>query len=54
MTKHDESARRQRRNFLKTAGVAAMAFVATKDTYGQSEHAKVASQGGRRRDEPAD
>jgi hypothetical protein len=54
MTKHDEAANRQRRNFLKTAGGAAMAFVATKDAYGQNEHAKVASQGGRRRDELAD
>jgi hypothetical protein len=54
MRKHDETSRWQRRNFLKTAGGAAMAFVATKDARGQSEHAKVASQGGRRRDEPAD
>jgi hypothetical protein len=54
MTKHDEAARRQRRNFLKTAGGAAMAFVATKDAYAQSGSAKAATQGGRRRDEPAD
>jgi len=54
MTKHDEEARRQRRNFLKTAGGAALALVATKDAHGQSEHAKAASQGTRRRDEPSD
>jgi len=54
MTKHDEAARRQRRNFLKTAGGAAMAFVATKDAYGQREPVKVASQGARRRDDPVD
>jgi hypothetical protein len=54
MTKHDEGARRQRRNFLKTAGGAALAIVVTKDAQGQSEHAKTPTQGGRRRDEPAD
>jgi hypothetical protein len=54
MRKHDETSRWQRRNFLKTAGGAAMAFVATKDAHGQSDHAKTALQGGRRRDEPSD
>jgi hypothetical protein len=54
MTKHDEAAGRRRRNFLKTAGGAAMALVATKNAYGQSERAKPATQGARRRDEPAD
>jgi len=54
MTKHDETLHRQRRNFLKTAGGAAMAFVATKDAYGQREPVKVASQGARRRDDPVD
>jgi len=54
MTKHDEGARWQRRNFLKTAGGAALALVATKDAHGQSEHAKAASQGARRRDDPND
>jgi hypothetical protein len=54
MTKHDQAALRQRRTFLKTAGGAAIAFVATKDMYAQSEHAKAASQGARRRDEPSD
>src|SRR6195256_7039683 len=54
MTKHDEEARGQRRNFLKTAGGAALALVATKDARGQSEHAKTASQGTRRRDAPSD
>jgi hypothetical protein len=54
MTRHDEKTHRQRRNFLKTAGGAAMAFVATMDAYGQNEHAKVAPQGARRRDDPAD
>jgi hypothetical protein len=54
MTKHDEVARRQRRSFLKTAGGAAFALVATKDARGQSEHVKAATQGARRRDEPTD
>jgi hypothetical protein len=54
MANHDEAARRRRRNFLKAAGGAAMAVVATKDAYGQSERAKTAMQGGRRRDDPAD
>jgi len=54
MTTHDETSRRERRNFLKAAGSAAMALVATKHTYAQSEHGKAASQGTRRRDDPAD
>src|ERR1700675_3507388 len=54
MTQHDEAARRQRRNFLKTAGGAAIAIVVTKDAHAQSEHAKAASQGARRRDDAAD
>ena len=54
MANHDEAARRRRRNFLKTAGGAAMGFVATKDAYGQSDHAKSATPGGRRQKEPAD
>jgi hypothetical protein len=53
MTNHEEAARR-RRNFLKTAGGAAMAIIATKDAYGQSERAKAATQGGRRQNEPVD
>jgi hypothetical protein len=54
MATHDEAALRQRRNFLKAASGAAMAFVATKNAYGQSEHAKAATQKGLRRDEPVD
>jgi hypothetical protein len=54
MTRHDEKTRRQRRNFLKTAGGAAIALVATKHGYAQSEHGKAASQGARRRDDMAD
>jgi hypothetical protein len=54
MANHDEAARRRRRNFLKTAGVAAMGFVATKDARGQGVHAKSATVGGRRQKEPAD
>jgi hypothetical protein len=54
MAKHDEAVRWQRRNFLKTAGGVAMAFVATKDAYGQSAPAKTTAQGGRRRDQPTD
>lgn len=54
MEKHDEAARRRRRDFLKTAGGAGMALVATKDAYGQSDRAKAASQRGRQQDESAD
>ena len=54
MEKHDEVARRRRRNFLKAAGGAAIAFVATKDAYGQSARAKDTTQGGRRLDESTD
>jgi hypothetical protein len=54
MTQHDEAASRQRRNFLKTAGGAALALVATKDANSQNENAKPAMQPSRRRDEPAD
>jgi hypothetical protein len=54
MAKHDEATRQRRRNFLKTAGGAAMAFVATKDACGQSENAKAVTRGGRRRGEPTD
>jgi|HubBroStandDraft_6_1064221.scaffolds.fasta_scaffold933827_1 hypothetical protein len=54
MAKHDEAARRRRRNFLKAAGGVAMAFVGTGDAYGQSARAKAATPMGRRRDEPAD
>src|SRR5258708_390552 len=54
MTKRDEAARRQRRNFLKTAGSAAMALVATKDAFGQNDHTKPATQLSRRREEPND
>jgi hypothetical protein len=54
MANHDEAASWHRRNFLKTAGGAAMAIAATNAAHGQSERAKDATQGGRRRDEPAD
>src|SRR5712691_1353140 len=50
----DEVARQRRRDFLKAAGGAAMAFVATKDVYGQSARAKDATQGGRRGEESTD
>src|SRR5258708_37073654 len=53
MTRPDEVLRRQRRNFLKTAGRAAMALVAKKDAFGQNEHTKPA-QLSRRREEPID
>ena len=54
MANHEEAARQRRRAFLKTAGGAAMAIVATNAAHGQSERAKDATQGSRRRDEPAD
>src|SRR6202163_2046697 len=54
MTRQDDAARRQRRNFLKTAGSAAIALIATKDAVGQREPAKPATQLSRRREEPID
>jgi hypothetical protein len=54
MTRQDDAPRRQRRNFLKTAGRAAIALVATKDAVGQSEPAKPVTQLSRRREEPID
>ena len=54
MANHEEAARQRRRAFLKTAGGAAMAIAATNAAHGQSERTKDATQGGRRRDEPAD
>lgn len=54
MTKHDETLRRERRTFVKMAGGAAMALVATKNAHAQSEHGNAAPQGARRRDDPAD
>src|SRR5438132_502433 len=54
MTKHDETARRSRRNFLKTAGGMGMALVAAKDAVGQNARAKVARQAGSRGDEAID
>jgi hypothetical protein len=44
MSKDDEAARQRRRNFLKTAGGAAMALVATKRVDGQSASAKSATK----------
>jgi hypothetical protein len=54
MTKHEEAARRQRRNFLKAAGGAAMGFVATKDAFGQSARPKPATNTDRLREASAD
>ena len=54
MANHEEAARQRRRAFLKTAGGAAMAIAASNAAHGQSERTKDATQGGRRRDEPAD
>ena len=54
MSNHDEAALRRRRNFLKTAGGAAMAIVAVKDACGQSEHAKSPTPAVRQRGESAD
>ena len=53
MTRRDEALRWQRRNFLKTAGGAAMALVATKDAFAQSERTRP-MQLSRRREEPID
>ena len=54
MAKHDEAARRGRRNFLKTAGGMAMALVAAKDAAGQNATAKGARQAGSRGEEAID
>ena len=54
MAKHDEAARRGRRNFLKATGGLAMALVATKDAGGQSTSAKAGRQAGSRGDEAID
>ena len=54
MAKRNEAADGRRRDFLKTAGAAAMALVATQEAYGQSEHSKAATQKGLRREEPVD
>ena len=54
MTKNEQAARRQRRNFLKAAGGAAMGFVATKDALGQSAPPKPATHTDHPREAPAD
>jgi hypothetical protein len=53
MTNYDEAVSR-RRNFLKSAGGAAMAFLATKDARGQSAPVKASTQESRMHDEPHD
>src|ERR1035437_2693051 len=53
MTNYDEAVS-QRRNFLKSAGGAAMAFLATKDARGQSAPVKASTQESRMHDEPHD
>jgi hypothetical protein len=52
MTKRDEAT--PRRDFLKAASGAAMAFICTRDAYGQGARAKTATQEGHWRDEPSD
>jgi len=54
MTIHEQVARRQRRNFLKAAGSAAMGLIATKDSLGQSARTKSASKTDRPNAAPAD
>ena len=54
MAKRDESAQRRRRNFLKSAGSAAVALIATKDAFAQSALTKPATQLSRRREESID
>jgi hypothetical protein len=54
MIKHDEAASRRRRNFLKAAGGAAMAIVATKDLFGQNAPSKSAARKDRPRVAPPD
>src|SRR5216683_1304672 len=54
MKKHDVEANRRRRNFLKAAGGAAVAFAAAKNTFGQSPNSKSAPQKDRGRSAPQD
>ena len=54
MAKHDETASRRRRQFLKAAGGAAIGFVATQDAFGQSALSKSTVRTSPLRDEPAD
>jgi hypothetical protein len=54
MKKQDGETSRNRRNFLKTAGVAAVAFAAVKDTFAQNAGSKSAAQKDHGRTAPAD
>jgi hypothetical protein len=54
MKRQDGEANRNRRNFLKVAGGAAVAFAAVKDTFGQSSSPKSAPQKDRGRSAPPD
>jgi hypothetical protein len=54
VAKHDETASRRRRQFLKAAGGAAIGFVATQDALGQSALSKSTVRKSPLPDEPAD
>jgi hypothetical protein len=54
MKRQDGEANRNRRNFLKVAGGAAVAFAAVKDTFAQSSNPKSAPQKDRGRSAPPD
>ena len=54
MKGHDDETSRNRRNFLKTAGGVAGAFVATKNTFAQNPSSKSEPQKDRGRSGPAD
>ena len=54
MKRQDDETIRNRRNFLKTAGGVAAAFVATKNTFAQSPSSKSEPQKDRARSGPAD
>jgi hypothetical protein len=54
MKKQDGETSRNRRNFLKTAGGAAVAFAAVKDTFAQNAGSKSAAQKDHGRTAPAD
>jgi hypothetical protein len=54
MKRHDGQASRNRRNFLKAAGVAAVAFATAKGTLAQNENSKSAPQKDRGRTAPPD
>src|SRR5450756_2854312 len=54
MNRHDQSAGRRRREFLKVAGGVATSFVVTKDAFGQTARPKTVAPAARRPTGPPD